>query len=137
MRKLIVLGVAHHALHPDATERIKDALHMRFPEHVEYPEDVAAAFELVDADPEAILAYAPGVFGDAAAGRKLSPKIATTTPQIMISTAGLPSDWHDTPDPRQFVDAAFQVLKPQACVSIDHERGLDYLAILLGAPVTV
>lgn len=132
MRPLIVIGVEHHGLDPKASEAIRDAMHMRWPEGVvHYAANRYEGFDMLEKLPGAVIAYAPGVFGDAVAGGTINPRIFTQDPQVVITTLGDPKDWQETTDPRQYVQAACVSLRVPHAVCVDTEPGMDFLAGLL------
>lgn len=155
MLHLIVVGATGPKCPTDVSEAIQNALHTRWPEHAHFVETREAAFALLENRyPRAVLAYAPGVFGDAVAGAKLSPLIKTTEAQLVITVAATkrvrtpeltPSNgervsttpldkWDGTDDPRQHLVGAIAVLGVNLALAVDQEAALDVLATVLEQP---
>lgn len=133
MRQLLVIGATGIKCPPSVTEVIKDALH-RWPDYVFYAETREDAAKMIDTlDEGFVVAYAPGVFGDAIAGKRLSPYLYTDEPQIVLTTSGYPRDWLGTDDPRQHLESAMAALKVNQVFSVQSETALDLLhGLLLG-----
>lgn len=151
MRDLIVIGASGEKCSARLQIEFADALGARFPGRVFYADDREVAFAMLE-EPRAggaVLAYAPGVFGDAAAGGKLSPRIVTTEPQVIL-TALRPEElethtWNlggilhtadrmklaSTDDPRQFLEAALAMLGVSVALNVLSETHLDVLATFL------
>lgn len=134
MLHMIVIGATGLKCPPDVAETIQGALNERWPEWVHYAEDRETAFKMLDEWPDAVIAYAPGVFGDAACGAQISPKINTVEAQIIITTLGNPDELHGTDDPRQFLTAAHSILKVSFIVAADSPVGMDMLHLALNPP---
>jgi hypothetical protein len=133
VRKLIVIGATGGKCPDEVTEIVKNRLHERWPDHVLYADDREQAYEMIDKEDEPpILAYAPGVFGDAVAGAKMSPKIWTGEPQVILTTTGQPSEWHKTTDPRQFLEGAMLMLGVHTpALNIENDTALELIGMFL------
>lgn len=135
MRKLIVIGATGGKCPEPVTQIIKDRLHERWPDHVLYADDREQAYKMLENVQEGecpVLAYAPGVFGDAVAGAKLSPKVWTGEPQVILTTDGQPSTWHGSTDPRQFLEAAMLMLGVNTpAMNVETDTALDVLGMIL------
>lgn len=133
MRKLIVVGATGGKCPEAVSETIKNRLHERWPDHVLYADDREQAYELLNGDDrDAVLAYAPGVFGDAVSGEKVSPKIWTGEPQVILTTSGQPSNWHGTTDPRQFLEGAMLMLGVHTpAMNVELDTAMDVLGMIL------
>lgn len=130
MLKLIVLGATGLKCPEVVNQKITSAL-TRWGDRVLYADTRETAFDLIEAHPESLLAYAPGVFGDAAAGGKVSPRIKTVEPQVIITVGGDHTVWQETDDPRQFLEAAWNVLQANVALNLELETHLDILDAFL------
>lgn len=130
MLKLIVLGATGLKCPHVVNQKITLAL-KRWGERVLYADTRETAFELIEQNPDSLLAYAPGVFGDAAVGGKVSPRIKTVEPQVILTTGGDPKQWHETDDPRQFLEAAWNVLQANVALNVELGTHLDILDAFL------
>jgi hypothetical protein len=131
MLHLVVLGATGLKCPAPITEKITEAL-KRWGDRVHYADTREAAFDLIEKQhPDAVLAYAPGVFGDAAVGGKVSPRINLTEPQVIITVGGDPAKWHETDDPRQFLEAAWNVLPVRVALNVAVDTHLDILDAFL------
>ena len=134
MRQLIIIGATGEKIAPELSELIKNRIHERWPDYVRYADTREEAYELLgeNGGNTAVLAYAPGVFGDCVAGGKLSPKIWTGEPQVILTTTGRPEDLHQTDDPRQFVEAAMLMLGIHTpALNVENETSMDILDMIL------
>lgn len=149
MRDLIVIGASGLKCPAQVQLTIQDTLNTWFPGAVKYADDREAAFRLFEQskNPEGvILAYAPGVFGDAAAGERTSPRIVTGWPTVLLTALTLEEatviSWEgkdgvsltaDQPgyvrsdDPRRFLAAAMAMLRPDVALNVRVE---DHMATL-------
>lgn len=149
MLDLIVMGASGHNCPAHLAVLIHDRLEARWPGRVFFADDRAAAFNLLERMPRAVLAYAPGVFGLAASGQ--SPVIRTTEPQVILTalsdadrvrTMEEPSGvrhqtdapFVGTDDPRQFLTAALSVLPALVTLNVLMDGHLDTLDTFLQTP---
>lgn len=137
MRHLLVIGATGIKCPPVVTETIKNALY-RWPDYVHYAETREDAAKMLDTLGEGnfIVAYAPGVFGDAVAGKRLSPYLYTDEPQIVLTTSGYPRDWLETDDPRQHLESAMAALKVNQAFNVESSLALDLLHGVLGGEIS-
>lgn len=157
MLHLIVMGATGPKCPEDISEAIQNALYTRWPEHVHFVDTREAAYALLQKRyPRAVLAYAPGVFGEAVSGAKTSPLIRTTEPQLVITVAATkrgvvpeltPSDgvervdsgpldqWDGSGDPRAHLVGAIAALGVNLALAVDNEAALDVLSTVLEQPV--
>lgn len=130
MLQLVVMGATGLKCPPPVSKKIIEAL-TRWGDRVHYADTREAAFDLIEKYPDAVLAYAPGVFGDAAVGGKVSPRINLTEPQVILTVGGDPARWHETDDPRQFLEAARNILPVQVALNVEVGTHLDILDTFL------
>jgi hypothetical protein len=138
MKDLIVIGASGHKCPAQVQTDIADALRHRFgTRNVIYADDREA---------QPVVAYAPGVFGDAAAGGQLSPRLATAEPQVIL-TSLRPDEVRDavwdekdgiratadqpglvrTDDPRRYLEAALAMLRVNVALNVLIDTHLDVL----------
>lgn len=86
------------------------------------------ALDILASVPHAVVAYAPGVFS--AAVTRQPVRIATTGPQMLLTTNGKPEDWHGTDDPRQFVEGARAVLRAPV-VNVQNPAAMRFVTATL------
>jgi len=135
MRPLLVIGATGEKCPPVVTEIIKPRLAQYFGDHVYYADDREAAFAMLDSfNIPPVVAYAPGTFGTANDG-KLSPRIWTGEPQLVLTTAGHLDQYEGTDDPRQFVLVAAAVLRCHQIFPVESDTALEVLEDWLNAPV--
>lgn len=149
MRDLIVIGASGQKCPAQVQLDIADKLDMWFPTRVQYADDREAAFRLYEqnSNPEGvIIGYGPGVFGDAAAGAQVSPRIVTRKPTVLLTALTLEEatniTWQEkdgvtftadqpgyvrTDDPRRYVAAAMAMLRPDVALNVKVE---DHLVVL-------
>lgn len=149
MRDLIVIGASGQKCPAQVQVDIADRLGTWFPGQVQYADDRETAFRLYEqnANPDGvIIGYAPGVFGDAAAGAQVSPRIVTGKPTVLLTALTLEEatniTWQDkdgvsltadqpgyvrTDDPRRYVAAAMAVLRPDVALNVHVE---DHMVVL-------
>ena len=153
MRDLIVIGASGLKCPAQVQLDIADALQPRLGGRVKYADDRETAFRLLEMYPETaqpVVAYAPGVFGDAAAGGKLSPRLSTTEPQVIL-TSLRPDEVRDavwdekdgvratadqpglvlTDDPRRYLEAALAMLRVNVALNVLIDSHLDVLDTFL------
>lgn len=155
MLHLIVVGATGAKCPEPVSDVIQQGLHSRWPEHVHFVETREGAFKTLDRYPRAVLAYAPGVFGDAVVGGKVSPKIKTTEAQLVLTVAepfvkapevedptgaeraqqGPLDQWDGTDDPRQHLVGAVAALDVHLALAVDSEAALDVLGTVLNQSV--
>jgi hypothetical protein len=150
MRDLIVIGASGQKCPAQVQIDITDKLAVWFPANVFYADDRETAFRLFEqnTNPEGvIIAYAPGVFGDAAAGERTSPRIVTGKPTVLLTALTLEEatniTWADkdgvtvtadqpgyvrSDDPRRYLAAAMAVLRPDVALNVHVEDHLVTLA---------
>lgn len=130
MLKLIVLGATGLKCPKVVREKIAEAL-TRWGDRVLYADTREAAFDLAEANPDSVLAYAPGVFGDAAVGGKVSPRINLVEPQVILTVGSDFTARQQTDDPRQFLEAAWNVLPVNVALNVEMDTHLDILDAFL------
>jgi len=150
MRDLIVIGASGLKCPARVQVTIQDKLNAWVPSAVKYADDRETAFRLFEQskNPEGvIMAYAPGVFGDAAAGERTSPRIVTGQPSVLLTALTLEEatniTWQDKDgvtvtadqpgyvrgdDPRRYLAAAMAVLRPDVALNVQVE---DHMMVLV------
>jgi hypothetical protein len=150
MRDLIVIGASGHKCPSRVQVDITEALTTWFPGNTFYADDRETAFRLFEENRNTegvIMAYAPGVFGDAAAGERTSPRIVTGWPTVILTALTLAEATHitwedkdgvrvtaDAPgfvrgdDPRRYFAAAMAVLRPDVALNVHVEDHMVTLA---------
>jgi len=150
MLDLIVIGASGLKCPAQVQLTIQDKLNTWFPSAVQYADDRETAFRLFEQskNPEGvIMAYAPGVFGDAAGGDRTSPRIVTGWPTVLLTALTLEEAtniaWEDKDgvvvtadqpgyvrgdDPRRFLAAAMAVLRPDVALNVQVEEHMVTLA---------
>lgn len=121
MRPLIVIG---------ATESIKDLLHERFADtaqilHADGPD---RGLTLVAENPNAIVAYGPGVFG--AAVTRQPARVHTDEPQMVLTDMSVPDELAKLPleDPRRQLDGARVALRAFMVLNVTIPGCLETIA---------
>lgn len=143
MMDLIVIGASGLKCPAQVQVDITDALTRWYPTQTQYADDRETAFRLFEQNrnPEGvIIAYAPGVFGDAAGGAQISPRIVTGWPTVLLTALTLEEAttvvWPDKDgvratadqpgfvredDPRRFLNAAMAMLRPDVALNVHVE----------------
>jgi hypothetical protein len=150
MKDLIVIGASGLKCPAQVQTDIADALRHRFgDQNVFYADDRETAFRILEGYPgdfQPVIAYAPGVFGDAAAGGRLSPRLATAEPQVILTSLRLievrDAVWDEkdgvratadqpdlvrTDDPRRYLEAALAMLRVNVALNVLIDTHLDVL----------
>jgi hypothetical protein len=153
MMDLIVIGASGHKCPAQVQIDITDALTRWFPTGVHYADDRETAFRLFEQNknPEGVvMAYAPGVFGDAAGGAQTSPRIVTGWPTVVLTALTLAEatniSWPEKDgviatanqpgfvrgdDPRRCFAAAMAILRPDVALNVHVEDHMTVLARFL------
>jgi hypothetical protein len=143
MMDLIVIGASGQKCPAQVQVDIVDTLTRWYPNRVYYADDRETGFRMFEQNrnPEGVIvAYAPGVFGDAAGGSKTSPRIVTGWPTVLLTALTLDEaksiTWDekdgvrataDAPgfvrgdDPRRYLAAAMAVLRPDVALNVHVE----------------
>lgn len=143
MMDLIVIGASGLKCPAQVQVDITDVLTRWYPTQTQYADDRETAFRLFEENrnPEGvIIAYAPGVFGDAAGGAQISPRIVTGWPTVLLTALTLDEaaniTWAEKDgvtatadqssfvrgdDPRRYMVAAMAMLRPDVALNVHVE----------------